>query len=340
MHLHHEPSCTAPRYSQIKRIVLARCLLLALALALLLAGCGTSAGRSASQASANGSQNGSGLSASSSLPAASAPNGQAVAPSGSAGSSAAGTAVTSTVGTAASSVVAPGASPPAPSGSLSGDPSVEAPSAAHPAIALTFDDGPSMRDTGKLLDLLKAEQVPATFFVLGGQIDAGRHALVQRAASEGHEVGNHTYSHVTLRKLDAARVRSELARTSDLITRVTGKRPTLMRPPTGAYDDTTIAVARDLGLALVNWSYQSCPEDWNHRGDPKYIADYVVSKAANGHIVLLHDTNSSTMDAMPAMIQGLKARGFRFMTVSQLLAYAGAGEPTPGKAYFQLSIKK
>ncbi len=335
MHHHHEPSCTNPKCRQMKRIAIMLSLLLALAPALLLAGCGTSAGRSASQAAANGSQTGSGPSTSASLPAASSPNGTATVPAGSAGSSAAGTASASSAGKAA-----PGASPAAPSGSASAYPAGEAPSAAHPAIALTFDDGPSTRDTGKLLDLLKAEQVPATFFVLGDQIDAGRQALVQRAAGEGHEIGNHTYSHVTLRKLDAARVRSELTRTSDLITRVTGKRPTLMRPPTGAYDDTTIAVARELGLALVNWSYQSCPEDWNHRGDPKYIADYVVSKAANGHIVLLHDTNSSTMEAMPAMIQGLKARGFRFMTVSQLLAYAGAGEPAPGKAYFQLSIKK
>lgn len=239
--------------------------------------------------------------------------------------------------TTGTTTASPSTSAPASATTL---PAGEVPSAAHPVIALTFDDGPSLRDTGKLLDLLKAEQVPATFFVLGSQIDAGRQGLVQRAFNEGHEIGNHTYSHLTLRKVSADKVRDELTKTSNLIAQLTGRKPTIARPPTGAYDDTTVAVCKELGLALVNWSYQSCPEDWNHRGEPQYIADFVVSKAANGHIVLLHDVNASTMEAMPAMIKGLKARGFRFMTVSQMLAYAGAGEPAPGKVYFQYSVKK
>jgi len=135
-------------------------------------------------------------------------------------------------------------------------------------------------------------------------------------------------------------VREELQKTSALVAQVTGHQPTVMRPPTGAYDDNTVAIAKELGMAVVNWSYQSCPEDWNHHNEPALISDFVIKNAANGHIVLLHDTNTATMASMPAMIKGLKERGFRFMTVSQLLAFGGAGEPALGKVYFQLTMKK
>lgn len=214
------------------------------------------------------------------------------------------------------------------------------PSAENPVIALTFDDGPSLRDTGKLLDLLKAEDVKATFFVLGNQIVAGRESLLKRTFDEGHEIGNHAFSHKTLKKLSAGEVSKEFSQTNDLIKKITGQQPVVARPPTGAYDDTTISVSKELGMTLVNWSYQSCPEDWNHRGEPDYIADFVIEKARNGHIVLLHDTNSTTVEAMPKMIKGLKEKGFRFMTVSELLAYGGEGEPSKDKVYFQYSAKK
>lgn len=215
-------------------------------------------------------------------------------------------------------------------------PELGPPSEDHPAVALTFDDGPSLLDTGTLLDLLAAENVKVTFFVLGGQIDAGRKDLLKREFAEGHEIGNHTYEHLTLKKADAKAVRDELSKASDLIEQVIGQKPTLMRPPTGAFDDTTKAVCLELGLSIVNWSWQSCPEDWNHRGEPDLIANYVIENAANGHIILLHDTNSTTVEAMPKIIKGLKERGFRFMTVSELLAYQGDGAPAPGEFYAEL----
>lgn len=215
------------------------------------------------------------------------------------------------------------------------------PSADHPVIALTFDDGPSLRDTGKLLDLLAEEKVPATFFVLGEQLSSGqqRRDLTLRAFKEGHEIANHGYSHLDLKKAGEKAVRDELSKTSALIEQITGQKPTIMRPPKNLFDDTTKAVCSDLGLSIVSWSWQSCPEDWNHRGEPDVIAQFVIDKAANGHIILLHDTNSTTIEAMPAMIKGLKDKGFRFMTVSQLLSYAGEGEPQPGQVYNQLKVK-
>lgn len=211
------------------------------------------------------------------------------------------------------------------------------PSLENPVIALTFDDGPSLLDTGGLLDLLAAEEVKATFFVLGSQIerDAGRAELLRRAWEEGHEIANHSYSHMIFPGEEAAAVREELAKTSQLIESITGQSPAVMRPPTGAYDDQLLEISRDLGLAIVNWSWQSCPEDWNHKEDPEYIAGYVIANAANGHIILLHDTNSATVASMQDMITGLKERGFRFATVSELLAWQGEGHPVAGEVYHQ-----
>ncbi len=211
------------------------------------------------------------------------------------------------------------------------------PSEEYPVIALTFDDGPSSRDTGTLLDLLAAENVKATFFVLGNQIDAGRSELVKRAFDEGHEIANHTYSHLTLTDLNPEQITEELDRSNQLIQEITGVLPTLMRPPLGAFNEDVQSVCQNLNLAIVSWSWQSCPEDWNLRGQPEVIAEYVITHAANGHIILLHDTNASTVEAMPAMIQGLKDRGFRFMTVSEMLSWQDDGAPLPGEVYHYLS---
>lgn len=217
------------------------------------------------------------------------------------------------------------------------EPTVLAPSQDAPVIALTFDDGPSLRDTGGLLDLLAAEEVAATFFVLGNQVESGRQALVKRAYDEGHEIGNHSYSHPILTKLELDEVRNELDKSSSIIEAITGARPTIMRPPTGAWNDDIAAICADMGMAIVNWSWQSCPEDWNHHDNPEHIAEHVINTAQNGHIILLHDTNQATIAAMPQMIAGLKERGFRFMTVSQMLRFMGDGQPEAGKVYSALT---
>lgn len=224
---------------------------------------------------------------------------------------------------------------PEPSPTPNATPTPLPPSLNDPVIALTFDDGPSLRDTGGLLDLLAAEDVKVTFFVLGNQIASGREDLVRRAWEEGHEIANHSYSHTIFTGESAELVRDELEKTNQLIYDITGEMPSVMRPPTGSYDDQVLAISRDMGLAVVNWSWQSCPEDWNHTDDPEHIADHVIANAANGHIVLLHDTNSATVASMPAMIAGLKERGFRFVTVSELLAWQGEGHPQPGEIYHQ-----
>jgi peptidoglycan/xylan/chitin deacetylase (PgdA/CDA1 family) len=228
---------------------------------------------------------------------------------------------------------------PSPTPEPTPTPAPQPPSADSPAVALTFDDGPSLRDTGALLDLLKQEKVPATFFVLGSQIELGREDLVRRAWEEGHEIGNHTFSHTILSGLGIDAVTEELSRTNDIIESITGRAPNIMRPPTGSYDSDVEKACGSLGLAIVNWDWKSCPEDWNYHDDPEHIANHVIANAANGNIILLHDTNEATMAAMPEMIAGLKARGFRFMTVSELLAWQGENHPVPGSVYFSYSVE-
>jgi peptidoglycan/xylan/chitin deacetylase (PgdA/CDA1 family) len=212
------------------------------------------------------------------------------------------------------------------------------PSEEHPVIALTFDDGPSTDLTGPLLDILLEKRVKATFFVLGNRLQSSkaRGDLLRREVAEGHEIGNHTYSHQILKKTDSATTRDELVQTTDLIQSLAGVTPTIMRPPTGGYSATTEEVTRELGLTIVNWSWQSCPEDWNHKDDPDLIANFVIENAANGHIILLHDTNSATLAAVPRIIDGLTEKGFRFMTVSELLAYSSEGPPGPGDVVSKL----
>lgn len=178
-------------------------------------------------------------------------------------------------------------------------------------IALTFDDGPGP-DTGRLLDLLKAQNVPATFFVLGDQ--AVRYPdMVRREYAEGNEVGNHTWDHKDLSKLSAAAVRDEINHGADAIAAAGIPRPTLVRPPYGAVDDTVRSVA---GFPFIMWRVD--PEDWKYP-DAARIADQIVSHAKPGRIVLSHDTRRTTIDAMPAVIQRLKQEGYTFVTVSTLM---------------------
>ena len=195
------------------------------------------------------------------------------------------------------------------------------PSAENPVIALTFDDGPSPF-TSTLLDTLREKDVRVTFFLLGIQVENHGDELVKRIVSEGHELGNHSYDHPILTKLTPDEVRSQLTRTIDLEMRAAGVGPTVFRPPTGAADETVLSIARDLNMYTVNWAWQSCPEDWiDANKNPEYLSNFVVENAGNGHVVLLHDIHEATVQSIPAMIDGLKEKGYRFATVSELMAF-------------------
>ncbi|WP_329113431.1 polysaccharide deacetylase family protein [Streptomyces sp. NBC_01465] len=208
-----------------------------------------------------------------------------------------------------------------------------APAAPHPVdcrtarcVALTFDAGPG-RDTAALLDILKAKRVNATFFLLGNDIQT-RPQLVTREAMEGHEIGNHSWTHPRLTEVSDAEIRRELGRVQHRVKQLTGRTPTLMRPPQGRTDERVAAVSRSLGLAQILWTVTA--SDYRDH-DPEIIKSRILDGAAPGGIILLHDIYPGTVPAVPGIIDGLRARGLTPVTVSQLFAPA---EPQPGVAYW------
>jgi len=219
-----------------------------------------------------------------------------------------------------------------PVSTVSNDPNSLAnlpPSKEHPVIALTFDDGPSNTLTPKLLEILESKGVHVTFFMLGQMVIDADPAILKRMAADGDELGNHSYDHSIYTKLTDTQIREQLTKTNDAIFAAAGVYPTVMRPPTGGSNATVLAISKDMNLPVVNWSYESCPEDWlKEHQDPAFISQYVIDNAANGHIVLLHDIHTATVDSIAAMIDGLTAKGYRFATVSELLAAQPKGEET------------
>ncbi|MFC9290180.1 polysaccharide deacetylase family protein [Streptomyces sp. NPDC057052] len=193
-------------------------------------------------------------------------------------------------------------------------------------VALTFDAGPS-ENSARLLDILKEKQVPATFFLLGKRHIEKYPRLVTRMAAEGHEVASHTWDHKILTELAPREIREELERPNREIERLTGRRPTLMRPPQGRTDDTVHEVCRELGLAEVLWSVTA--KDYTTE-DSALIRRRVLDQTERDGIILLHDIYAGTVPAVPGIIDALKERGYVFVTVPQLLA---PGRAEAGKVY-------
>ncbi|WP_217142062.1 polysaccharide deacetylase family protein [Streptomyces sp. AC627_RSS907] len=193
-------------------------------------------------------------------------------------------------------------------------------------IALTFDAGPS-EHSARLLDILKEKQAPATFFLLGKRHIDTYPELVKRMADEGHELANHTWTHKILTDAEPDEIREELERPNKEIERLTGQRPTLMRPPQGRTDDTVHEISRELGLAEVLWSVTAKDYKTN---DSDLITKRVLDQSSRDGIILLHDLYDGTVPAVPGIVDALKSRGYVFVTVSQLLA---PGKAEPGKVY-------
>jgi len=186
-----------------------------------------------------------------------------------------------------------------------------------PYIAMTFDDGPSGPNTPRLLDLAAKKHIKLTFFLIGENA-AHYPQLVQRELAEGHQVCNHSYTHPDLARMSDSAVRSEIQKTQDAIINASGYKPILMRPPYGAMTARQrLWVSNEFGFKIILWDVD--PLDWKRPGS-SVVAQRIISGVRPGSIILSHDIHSGTVDAMPQVFDTLLAKGYKFVTVSELLA--------------------
>lgn len=185
-------------------------------------------------------------------------------------------------------------------------------------IALTFDDGPDSRLTPEILDILKEYGIKATFFVVGEQAERNLR-LLQREAEEGHEIGDHTYSHLYMKNESLYSITSEWDKTQSIIEAYTDSRVKLCRPPGGYYSDEIARAAQARDYSIVLWTIDT--RDWSGCSSDD-IVNEVLENAECGDIILMHDSSGKklhTPEALRQIIPVLLERGFRFVTVSELL---------------------
>jgi peptidoglycan-N-acetylglucosamine deacetylase len=223
-----------------------------------------------------------------------------------------------------------------PSNQLFGKTLVSGP-ADERVVALTFDDGPNPPYTTAILDVLEHEHVHATFFLVGRAV-AAYPSVVRREVRDGDAVGNHTWSHSHMILMNAAAVRSSLAKTDDAIYRAAGVHTRIMRPPFGARDWLVLDQVRKLGYTPVMWSVPLA-KDWEEP-PAQTIVDRILPSVRDGSIIVLHDGNRgivcatahvaakicdrhSEIAATQLIIERLRAEGYRFVTVPELLSLKG-----------------
>lgn len=196
-------------------------------------------------------------------------------------------------------------------------------------VALTFDDGPGSY-TAELVAILQQRKVQATFFLVGDRIVQAPDVLAV-VHSAGMEVGNHSTEHRDLTTLESGDMKRDLAATSQAIAAVTGRRPTLLRPPYGARNNSVDKVSQELGMVEVLWDVDTL--DWRYANSAR-VTKTAMRLVRRGSIILLHDVFRTTVASVPDLIDELHRRGFSLVTVSQLLG----DRPVPGQVYRRRSV--
>lgn len=187
---------------------------------------------------------------------------------------------------------------------------------ARPEVALTFDAGASSEPTPAILDALKSAGVTATMFLTGEWIRQNQ-ALVRRIVAEGHQVANHTFNHPDLRNLKDSDIVAQLQGTAQLFNQVTGSQMApYFRPPFGGRDARVLRAAWSAGYRSVYWTLDS--GDWRENATADAVRWRVLGQIQNGHIVVMHLGSRATAQALPEILRGLKAAGYRMVTVSVL----------------------
>lgn len=188
-------------------------------------------------------------------------------------------------------------------------------------VAITFDDGPHPVHTPEILDLLAKYNAKATFFVLGKKAEL-HPEIIKREIKEGHEIGNHTYSHLYATNASSEKLSSELKKTDKIIENTIGYPTYLYRPVGGQYDSRIIKMAAQNKKLVIMWSWHQDPKDWS-RKSAYQISKHVTSALMPGDIILLHDwsgrKNSQTVKALETILKHIDKNGYRCVTVSELI---------------------
>jgi peptidoglycan-N-acetylglucosamine deacetylase len=184
------------------------------------------------------------------------------------------------------------------------------------AVAITMDDGPS-KNTAAVLSIFRRKGARCTFFYIGNRIPRYR-ALMRGVAASGFEVGDHTWDHQEVKRESRAFDLSEIDRGREEIARETGIPPVFFRPPAGHYDATGLRAVADRGMVMMLWSLHG--HDTGPGTHAEVIARGVLASVRPGDVILLHETNSETVRALPLILDGLRAKRLRPVTLSELLA--------------------
>lgn len=201
----------------------------------------------------------------------------------------------------------------------------EAPSSIHEEeqqqsmkIAITFDDGPDLKFTPQILDILQEKKVVATFFVVGIQVKKYPEVL-QRIEAEGHLIGNHSYNHPNFTKLTREELADEITRTDELIFGAVGHVPTIVRPPYGAINDASYAQIEEMDKSVMLWNID--PRDWDG-SSVEDMLENILANAKDGGNILLHSFGSkhveNTVTLLPLVIDELRELGYEFVTADEL----------------------
>ena len=193
-------------------------------------------------------------------------------------------------------------------------------------VALTFDDGPDEDFTPQILDILKKYNVKATFYVIGEKVKYNK-KIIKREYEEGHEIGNHTYTHINVSKNGYNKIKKEIGDTQEAVKSVTGVYPKTFRPPYRAISRDMCEIVKQKDMNIVLWSYVDA-RDWSSPGVNSIIKT-IEDGIKNGCIILLHDYNklrtpkSQTIEALDIIIPDLLQKGYKFVTISELIDHLG-----------------
>lgn len=187
-------------------------------------------------------------------------------------------------------------------------------------VALTFDDGPHQKYTPGILNILRAYNAKATFFIMGGNAKLNPD-LIKKEYEAGHEIANHSYTHPNIAHLSAAAIQKELIKCSELINKIINVYPIVFRPPYGATSAAANQVINNMGFKVITWSYMINDYDVN-KMTPEIISTSVIKNTRPGAVIVMHDGNGNrekTVKALPVILKNLADKGYKFVTVAELL---------------------